>query len=148
MEVLQIRGVVRSALSRSIAQVPLDASVYVVWNGVTGLPYYISLFELKPRRTSTPRFLLMREQRYTDPHLWCHSLGPPRFANDVWSCDWTLAAFVDALDGYDFLFVNAADAPFISRYGSLFPDGALQGGQTMFRIHRDGAAVRMDSVEH
>ncbi|HEY3908703.1 MAG TPA: hypothetical protein VGM07_02300 [Stellaceae bacterium] len=143
----QARQMVRSALGGSIAEIPSNASVYVLWNGTTGLPYYITQFELKPRRTSYPRFISMSNgERFTDPSLWCHSLGPPRFAGDVWSCDWTLATFVKALRGYDFLFVGAADAAFVARYGSLFPDGSLQSGHTMFRIRRAGATLAMEPV--
>jgi hypothetical protein len=143
----QTRKMVSSTLGRSIAEVPRDAGVYVLWNGTSGLPYYITLFELKPRRTSYPRFFsLSNRERFTDPSLWCHSLGPPRFAGDVWSCDWTLKTFVAALRGFNFLFVGAADDAFIRRYGSLFPEGSLQSGHTMFRIRRKDGKLRMEPV--
>ncbi|HME26121.1 MAG TPA: hypothetical protein VKI44_33135 [Acetobacteraceae bacterium] len=139
-EVLRSRNEVRKALAGSLAKIPKEVRVYVLWNGTPGLPFYISEYELKPRYTSIPGGFGLR------PEQWCHSLGPRRFADDIWSCDWTLATFVAALQDYDFLFVNAADEAFITRYGSLFPEGTLQAGHTMFRIRHDGSAVRMEPL--
>jgi hypothetical protein len=141
------RQAIRHAFDPYLGQLPQDARVYIVWNGTTGLPYYISQFELKPRRTSVPHYLLLSAaQRFTDPLLWCYSLGPPRFQNDIWSCDWTLDAFVAALDGYDYLFVGNADQVFAERYGIVFPEGSLAAGQQLFRLRHDMQTLRIEAI--
>lgn len=124
--------------------VPARGAVYVLWNATTGFEYYATMFELKPRRTSTPQFIAMHGlQRMHDAELWCHSLGPGRFEGDVWSCPWTPERLVGALEGWDYLLVGALDQPFLDSFASLLPSGLEPGPFALFRVERSTGAVRL-----
>lgn len=130
------RRTVAAAAAQVRAAVPERGSVYILWNGVTGFEYYAAQFELKPRRTSTPRYTAMRgAARMATNELWCHSLGPPRFPGDIWSCDWALEQLAAELAGWDFLLVGNIDRPFAERYQPLFAEPLRAGERfALFRV--------------
>jgi hypothetical protein len=141
-DVLAIRKEVRTQLRDAERKVPLDARVYIVWNNTTGLPFYVSQFELRPRVTNGPHWIELppRSRRHrTD--LWCHSLGPARFPNDVWSCDWPVEFLKGRLKNFDYLFLGHGDDAFWSTYSDLFSADARSSGATVFRIDRENGGT-------
>jgi hypothetical protein len=124
MGLLDLRRSVKARLGSFEGGIPAGSRVYSVWNGSTGLPFYMSLFELEPRATNAN----------------CFSVGKARFEGDVWSCDWSSARFRDTLRSYDFLFVGQADENFWDRYEELFAPGARQSGAAFFAV--DNSAPR------
>ena len=132
-EILKVRAFVSDSLFPYRSSVPLDARVYVLWNGVSGFPYYVSIYDLTPRTTSFVQVLKMKD-RFSDPYRWCNSLGPPRFDGDIWSCNWSIEKFTEEVKSYDYLFVGGVDQVFITHYGSMFAPGSLESGAQMFRV--------------
>jgi len=130
MGLLDIRRSVKARLGSFEGSIPPGSRVYSVWNGTTGLPFYMSLFELKPRATSAH----------------CFSLGKARFEGDVWSCDWSSARFRDTLRSYDFLFVGQADDNFWDRYEELFAPGARQSGAAFFAVDNSGPQTLLSPI--
>ncbi len=118
MGLLDLRRSVKARLGSFESGIPAGSRVYSVWNGTTGLPFYMSVLELKPRTTNAD----------------CFSVGKARFEGDVWSCDWSSAQFRDTLRSYDFLFVGQADDNFWDRYEELFAPGARQSGAAFFAV--------------
>jgi hypothetical protein len=134
------RAMVAEAAQQVRLAVPQSSSLYILSNATTGLEYYASMFEAKPRRTSTPTYVAMPGlRRMHDDELWCHSLGPKRFDGDVWSCPWTLERLEHELEGWDYVLIMTIDRPFLEIFGGLFaePQGPTVFG--LFRIeHQDG----------
>ena len=123
-DILAVRQKVKDRLGNYSADIPIDSSIFVIWNNTSGLPHYISTFELAPRRTN----------------FECFSLGPRRFDGDVWSCDWTpehLRAVLHDFN-YDFIFIGSADDAFWNRYSSLFDVGARRADIPFFRVNNSG----------
>jgi hypothetical protein len=118
MGLLDMRRSVKARLGSFEGGIPAGSRVYSVWNGTTGLPFYMSVLELKPRATNAS----------------CFSVGKARFEGDVWSCDWSSARFRDTLRSYDFLLVGQADDNFWDRYEELFAPGARQSGAAFFAV--------------
>lgn len=120
------------------------SSVYILANGSVGLEYYASMFELKPRRTSTPAFLSMSGiQRMHDPYLWCHSLGPKRFDGDIWSCPWTSERLAEDLKGWDYLLIYSIDQPFIDTFGKLFEGKMTPAPFGLYRIDTSSGLLHL-----
>jgi hypothetical protein len=126
-ELIEIRRRVSDRLGEFATLIPVDSRVYDIWTGSTGLPFFISAFELKPR--------------YTNPinDARCHSLGPRRFDGDIWSCDWSPAKFREVLRAYDFVFLGEADDLFWARYQSLFTVDSRASGSAFYRIDNSAA---------
>jgi hypothetical protein len=100
---LAVRQTVQERLV-GINAVPKNARIYIVWSHSTGLPFYMSHYEVAPRRTNR----------------WCWAMGPRRFEGDLWSCDQSAEEFAKTLRGYEYVFLGEADALFWERYGHLF----------------------------
>ena len=146
-EVLRERAQVRDALDTIQERLPPDASVYVLWNRTTGLPYYVSHYELKPHRTSTPQYIRLGADRFQSKELWCHSLGTPRFPNDVWSCPWSMEKFYQEIEGFDYVFIGFMDKEFLDLYGDAFENPEEAPRSHFFRVHRDGGRVRLSGID-
>jgi hypothetical protein len=121
-DLLQMRKSVRERLGLYGDVIPLGSRVYSVWNGTTGLPFYMSVMELKPRPTNAR----------------CFSVGNARFNGDIWSCDLSVARFREVLNSYDFLLVGRADDNFWDRYEELFAPGARPSSAAFFKIDKSG----------
>jgi hypothetical protein len=119
------RRLVSERLGDYPRQIGDDHSVYVVWNGTSGLPYVIALYELKPKITN---------RRAANGIMPCFSIGPKRFQDDIWSCNLTPTDFRRSLENYDFLFLGEADEIFWDHYQSLFAPGARATNAHFFRI--------------
>ena len=117
-ELLATRMSVKARLGSFGDIVPPDSRVYSVWNGTTGLSFFMSVLELKPRATNDS----------------CFSVGKPRFVGDAWSCDYAVTTFRELLGSYDFLFVGKADGLFWDRYQELFAPDARRSGFAFFKV--------------
>lgn len=88
-----------------LAAVPPTARVYILWNGTIGEQFFMSMYELTPRKTNRD----------------CFSVGTKRHAGDVWTCDVSAERFLSIFrEGYSHLMIGKSDSDFQERFGSLF----------------------------
>jgi len=135
------RQTVRNALGDYQTIIPTGSRVFSVWNGTTGQPFYMTLYELSPR----------------GGNRWCFGLGPKRYDGDVWSCDISPEVLVEAFSqgdevlwsalnasstrpegtervSYDYLFLGAADEAFWDRFSPMFAPASQRTGAHWFTL--------------
>ncbi|MEX3772221.1 hypothetical protein [Pseudomonas sp. MYb118] len=106
-------------------------SVLVVWQAdkpsYVGLEYWILRYELTPRTTQAGG---------------CFSFGPPQYAGDTTTCNWSEEEFVRALGNYHYVFVGNGLQSLQRAYPSVFEDGALPGNSGVLSVKQfaDGTA--------
>ncbi|RTL56010.1 MAG: hypothetical protein EKK46_05325 [Rhodocyclaceae bacterium] len=114
----------RKAIQDWVASLPLPSdgkgSVYIVWQGSNGLEFWETRHEILPRSANRD----------------CYSLGPPHFANDMWSCPVEEAHLREELSGYDYVLVAHGYSDFQHNYPSLVPNLGHATDRALLRIER------------
>lgn len=106
-------------------------SVLVVWQAdrpsYVGLEYWILRYELTPRTTQAGG---------------CFSFGPPLYAGDTTTCNWSEEEFVRALGNYHYVFVGNGLQSLQRAYPSVFEGSALSGNSAVLSVKQfpDGTA--------
>lgn len=100
------RASIRDWLMPRLEEIPHSARVYVVWQGTSGIEFWMIRHEMLPRVTNND----------------CFSLGPPHFAGDVWSCLKPEAQLAAEWAGYDYVIVGRGLAGLKSHYPYLLAD--------------------------
>ncbi len=95
-----------------------DEKLYVVFQNTSGMPVHVIRYEMIPRRISGN----------------CNSLGKPYYQGDIWTCDWPVEKWADALTDYEYVYLARIDQPFWSRYSSLF-HSSTQGNDFLFKVN-------------
>lgn len=110
----ETRAAIREWAVPQLKRIPLSASVYIVWQGTSGLEFWMVRHEALPRLANKI----------------CFSLGPPHFKDDVWSCQLGVDEFSNTLADYQYLVVANGLADLKANYPSLLgavPEGTDRG---------------------
>jgi hypothetical protein len=121
----------RMSLRAWVENLPLPADnhskVYIVWQGSNGFEFWKVYHEVLPRMTNSH----------------CYSLGPPHFANDIWSCPYDDARFRTELRGYDYLLVAGGYSDLRINYPNFLPDLGLNTDRQLLRIEYFDGVLRL-----
>jgi hypothetical protein len=112
------RSRVQQVISPALTHVEHSKRIYLISVGSSGFDFYLARYELAPRQTNSG----------------CWSLGPPRFAGDVWSCGLSVEEFARTLREFDFVLLGPVDDTFWTEYGTLFGASKLTG---LFKVEKD-----------
>lgn len=110
----EVRAAIREWAVPQLDRIPLSASVYIVWQGTSGLEFWMVRHEALPRLANKV----------------CFSLGPPHFKGDIWSCPLDEGKFAGTLRDYQYLIVAHGLADLKANYPSLLravPQGVDRG---------------------
>lgn len=108
------RAAIRKWVLPQLTGIPDSASVYVIWQGTSGIEFWMIRHEALPRVANND----------------CFSLGPPQFKGDIWSCPRTEKEVAGMLAGYRYLIVGHGLASLKAMYPSLLtmvPSGIERG---------------------
>lgn len=112
----------RMSLRAWVENLPLPADkhskIFIVWQGSNGFEFWKVYHEVLPRMTNSH----------------CYSLGPPHFANDIWSCPYDDARFRAELKGYNYLLVASGYSDLRINYPNTLPDLGLNTDRQLLRI--------------
>jgi hypothetical protein len=124
------RGEVSSFTDRIKSHIPVDAKVYIAWQGSNGLHLFIVKYELLPR--------------FTNVNCW--SLGD---APDVGyrPCRWSAAELSKRLAPFDYVAVGKGLGELRQQYPEMFSGGPDEADRGLFRIRRLGDRVSLEYVE-
>lgn len=121
----------RYAIRDWVSTLPLPPGnggrVYIVWQGSNGFEFWETYHEILPRVTNRD----------------CYSLGPPHFANDIWSCPYDENRLRAELGSYDFLLVARGYADLQRNYPDLVPDLGPTANRELLQIDRAGDALHL-----
>lgn len=105
--------------------VSVDAKsrIYIVWQGSNGFEFWQVFHEMLPRPTN-----------------WgCYSLGPKRYENDIWTCNYDERQLRSEWESYDYIAVASGYSNLQSIYPSILPNLGGDLDQAIFRVEkRDG----------
>jgi hypothetical protein len=124
----------RISLRAWVENLPLPADnhskIYIVWQGSNGFEFWKVYHEVLPRMTNSH----------------CYSLGPPHFANDIWSCPYDDARFRAELRGYDYLLVAGGYGDLRINYPNFLPDLGLNTDRQLLRIEYFDGVLRLRPI--
>ncbi len=110
----QDRSAIRDWLLPKIDFIPVPARVYIVWQGTSGIEFWMIRHETLPRKTNND----------------CFSLGAPHFDADIWTCPKSEAQLSAEWSEYNFVIVGRGMAGLKAHYPGLLagiPDGIDRG---------------------
>jgi len=124
------REEVSSFTDRIKSHIPVDAKIYILWQGSNGLHLFIMKYELLPRFTNAS----------------CWSLGE---APDVGyrPCRWSAAELSSRLAPFDYVAVGKGLGELRQQYPELFTGGPDDADRGLFRLRKLGDRVSLEYVE-
>jgi len=124
------RAAIREWAIPQLSRIPQSARVYIVWQGTSGLEFWMIRHEALPRLANKV----------------CFSLGPPHFKDDIWSCPLGEVEFAGLLMNYQYLIVAHGLADLKANYPSLLktvPQG-VERGLLKIEKSRTGSGVSIN----
>ena len=136
---LGMRSEIEQTLPVIEKKVPLDASIYYIWqeDHSHGKRHWIFAYLMCPRKASPGM-------------AW--SFGKPYYEGDRWTRDITSEQMRDIFKGYDYIYIGHADEKFWKRYGTLFSDvnfmeyfsGAAAENNYLGNLMRDNTVMTIE----
>lgn len=115
--------------------------IYIIsqYNGALSADYYDAEFLIAP----IPVNLLCSYNIPANVNL-SYCLGKQYSTDDIWTTEYSVEEFSDALEGYTYLLVLTCDKNFYNNYGSMFENGTVENG--LYAIRKNGVHIMFERM--